>query len=49
MGAAQVVQAQLLLPVNDKKQTREWYQRALDFQTTYLHSDPVEDPHGTQS
>ncbi len=28
------------------KQTREWYERVLDFETTYLHSDPVEDPDG---
>ncbi len=28
------------------KQTREWYERVLDFETTYLNSDPVEDPEG---
>ena len=46
MSASQFVRAQLLLPVSDMKQTREWYERALDFETTYLHSDPVEDPDG---
>jgi uncharacterized glyoxalase superfamily protein PhnB len=28
------------------KQAREWYERVLDFKTTFLNSEPVEDPDG---
>lgn len=28
------------------KQARAWYANALDFETVYLHDDPVEDPEG---
>jgi len=40
------VRAVLVLPVRDMKQARTWYAHALDFETVYLHDDPVEDPKG---
>jgi hypothetical protein len=33
-------------PVGDMKQSRAWYANAFDFETVYLHSDPVEGPEG---
>ena len=46
MSASHFVCAQLVLPVSDVRQTREWYERVLDFETKYLHSDPADDPEG---
>ncbi len=40
------VRVNLVLPVSDMKSARDWYARALGFETVYLHDDPVEDPEG---
>ena len=45
-GASNFVRAQLVLPVANLPAARDWYARALDFETVYLHSDPAEDPEG---
>lgn len=46
LATAQLVKAQVVLPVSDMTAAREWYARALGFETVYLHRDPVEDPEG---
>lgn len=35
-----------VLPVKDIRAAREWYAKALGFETVYLHTDPVDDPEG---
>ena len=46
MSESSFVRAVLVLPVGDMKQARAWYANTLDFETVYLHDDPVEDPEG---
>ena len=46
MDDARFVQANLVLPVRDMRESRTWYAHALGFETVYLHDDPVEDPEG---
>ena len=31
-----------VIPVDDMKQARAWHASLLDFETVYLHDDPVE-------
>ena len=46
MSDSSFVRAVLVLPVGDMKQARDWCANALNFETVYLHNDPVEDPDG---
>ena len=46
MSESSFVRAVLVLPVRDMKQACAWYASALDFETVFLNSDPVEDPDG---
>ena len=46
MSKGSFVRAVLVLPVRDMKEARGWYAHALNFETTYLHDDPIEDPEG---
>lgn len=46
MSESSFVRAVLVLPVRDMKQACAWYAKALDLETVFLNSDPVEDPDG---
>ena len=46
MSDQQFVRTSLVIPVSKMTEAREWYERVLGFETTYLHNDPVEDPEG---
>jgi uncharacterized glyoxalase superfamily protein PhnB len=46
MSDPRLLRAVLVLPVARMTEARQWYARALDFETVYLHDDPVEDPEG---
>ena len=46
LGASQSVRANLVLPVSDMNEAREWYERALSFDIVYLHTCPPEDTVG---
>jgi uncharacterized glyoxalase superfamily protein PhnB len=46
MPSPRLLRVQLVLPVARMSEARDFYARALDFETTYLHDDPVEDPEG---
>lgn len=40
------LKAQLVLPVHDMTEVREWYERTLGFETVFLNTDPDDDPTG---